>query len=94
MPDLVSYLSGDVLAAQLAGSAVPCWPRYCAGQSLGRFTGRGQWRDARLHGFATWTEWLPSLLSNTSPTERQVAWTRLCQRGLEVHDRSGQEAIR
>lgn len=89
VPDLVSYLPGDVLAAQLAGTAVPCWCRYCAGQPLGRFTGRAQWRDARLHGFATWTEWLPSLLSSASPTERQVAWTRLCQRGLEAHDRFG-----
>ena len=89
VPDLVSYLPGDVLAAQLVGTAVPCWCRYCAGQPLGRFTGRTQWRDARLHGFATWTEWLPSLLSNASPVERQVAWTRLCQRGLEAHDRFG-----
>jgi DNA modification methylase len=89
VPDLVSYLPGDVLAAQLAGTAVPCWCRYCAGQPLGRFTGRMQWRDARLHGFATSTEWLPSLLSNASLTERQVAWTRLCQRGLEAHDRFG-----
>jgi hypothetical protein len=72
VPDLVSYLPGDVLAAQLAGTAVPCWCRYCAGQSLGRFTERAHWRDARLHGFATWTEWLPSLLSNASLTERQV----------------------
>ena len=67
VPDLVSYLPGDVLAAQFAGTAVPCWCRYCAGQSLGRFTERAHWRDARLHGFATWTEWLPSLLSNASP---------------------------
>jgi DNA modification methylase len=89
VPDLVSYLPGDVLAAQLAGTAVPCWCRYCAGQSLGRFTGRTQWRDARLHGLAAWTEWLPGLLSSASPTERQVAWTRLCQRGLEAHDRFG-----
>jgi len=85
VPDLVSYFPGDVLA----GTAVSCWCRYCAGQSLGRFTGRTQWRDARLHGFATWTEWLPSLLSNASLTERQIAWTRLCQRGLEAHDRFG-----
>jgi DNA modification methylase len=89
VPDLVSYLPGDVLAAQLAGTAVPCWCRYCAGQSLGRFTERAHWRDARLHGFATWTEWLPSLLSNASLTERQVAWTRQCQRALEAHDRFG-----
>lgn len=87
--DLVSYYPGDVLAAQLAGDAVPCWCRYCAGQSLGRFTGRVQWRDARLHGLAIWTEWLPSLISNASPAERQVTWTRLCQRGLEAHDRFG-----
>jgi hypothetical protein len=87
--DLVSYLPGDVLAAQLADTAVPCWCRYCAGQSMGRFTGRTLWRDARLHGLASWTEWLPSLLSNASLTERQVAWTRLCQRGLESHDRFG-----
>jgi DNA modification methylase len=89
VPDLVSYLPGDVLAAQLAGTVVPCWCRYCAGQSLGRFTARAQWRDARLHGLAAWTEWLPGLLSSASPTERQVAWTRLCQRGLEAHDRFG-----
>ncbi len=89
VPDLVSYLPGDVLAAQLAGPVVPCWCRYCAGQSLGRFTGRAQWRDARLHGFAAWTEWLPGLLSSASPAERQVTWTRLCQRGLEAHDRFG-----
>jgi hypothetical protein len=89
VPDLVSYLPGDVLAAQLAHTVVPCWCRYCAGQSLGRFTGRGQWRDARLHGFAAWTEWLPGLLSSASPTERQISWTRLCQRGLEAHDRFG-----
>lgn len=89
VPDLLSYLPGDVLAAQLAGAAVPCWCRYCAGQSLGRSTGRPQWRDARLHGLAAWTEWLPGLLSSASPTERQVAWTRLSQRGLEAHDRFG-----
>jgi hypothetical protein len=89
VPDLVAYLPGDVLAAQLADTAAPCWCRHCAGQSLGRFTGRMQWRDARLHGLATWTEWLPSLLSHASITERQVAWTRLCQRGLEAHDRFG-----
>jgi hypothetical protein len=89
VPDLVSYFPGDVLAAQFAGSAVPCWCRYCAGQSLGRFTGRAQWRDARLHGLATWTEWLPGLLSSASLTERQAAWTRLCQRGLQAHDRFG-----
>ena len=87
--DLVTYLPGDVLAAQLTGSAVPCWCRHCAGQSLGRFIGRTQWRDARLHGLATWTEWLPSLLSNASLTERQVTWTRLCQRAPEAHDRFG-----
>lgn len=89
VPDLVSYIPGGVLAAQLSGGTVPCWCRYCAGQSLGRFTGRTQWREARLHGFAAWTEWLPSLLSNASLTERQVAWTRLCQRGLATHDRFG-----
>jgi len=89
--DLVSYLRGDVLAAQLADTSVPCRCRYCAGQSLARFTGRAQWREARLHGLAVWTEWLPSLLSNASLTERQVAWTRLCQRGLEAHDRFGAE---
>jgi hypothetical protein len=41
-------------------------------QPLGRFTERMQWRDARLHGFDTWTEWLPSLLSNAALTRQQA----------------------
>jgi len=50
-------------------------------------------RDARLHGFAAWTDWLPGLLSSASPAERQVAWTRLCQRGREAHDGLGADGV-
>jgi DNA modification methylase len=88
--ELVSYLPGDLLAERFGGMPdAVCHCRYCGGQSLTRFTGRAEWRHARLHGFAVWTEWLSSLLSDASLTQRQLSWTRLCQRGIEAYDGFG-----
>ncbi len=84
--ELVSYLPGDSLAERFNGVPAPvCDCRYCGGQPLTRFLGRAEWGQARLHGFAVWTEWLPSLLSEAPLTQRQLSWTRLCQRGIQAH---------
>ena len=85
--DLMSYLPGDVLATRISGMLSPvCHCRYCGGRLLSRFTGRAEWGPARLHNFAVWTEWLPGLLSDASPANRQLSWNRLCQRAVEAHD--------
>ncbi len=85
--ELLAYLPGNVLARRLGNAPSPiCHCRHCDGRSLSRFTGKSEWLDARLHNFAAWTEWLPSLLADASPMQRQLSWIRLCQRGIERYE--------
>jgi hypothetical protein len=88
--ELVSYIRADMLVERFRGTQAPsCHCRYCGGQALTRFTSRAEWRDARLHGFAVWTEWLPGLLSDASLTRRQLSWARLCQHGAAAFGEFG-----
>jgi len=85
--ELLTYLSGNELARRFGNAAGPiCHCKHCDGRSLSRFIGKSEWLDARLHNFAAWTEWLPGLLADASPMQRQLSWIRLCQRGIERYD--------
>jgi hypothetical protein len=85
--ELVTYLPGNVLSGLSNDASDPvCHCRHCSGRSLSRFVGRTEWLDARLHGFAIWTEWLPSLLADASLTQRQLSWIRLCRQGIDRYD--------
>lgn len=85
--ELVAYQPGDFMAGRFSdASSLICHCRHCGGRSLSRFVGRTEWLDARLHSFAVWTEWLPSLLADASLTQRQLSWIRLCQQGIQRYD--------
>lgn len=85
--ELVAYKPGNWLVARSGDSASSiCHCKHCNGRSLSRFVGRNEWLDARLHSFSVWTEWLPSLLTDASLTQRQLSWIRLCQRGIESYE--------
>ena len=87
--ELVAYQPGDFMAGRFSdASSLICHCRHCGGRSLSRFVGRTEWLDARLHSFAVWTEWLPSLLADASLTQRQLSWIRLCQQGIQGTIRS------
>jgi DNA modification methylase len=85
--DLVTYLPGSVLADRFGDTRGPmCRCQHCGQRWLTTFLGRGDWRDARLHGVAILMEWLPGLTAGTSRAHRMMAWTRLCQQGIDGHD--------
>ncbi len=85
--DLVAYVQGSVLADRFGDTRGPlCRCQHCGQRWLTSFLGRGDWRDARLHGVAVLMEWLPGLTGETSRAHRMMAWTRLCQQGVDGHD--------
>jgi DNA modification methylase len=85
--DLVTYVPGAVLSDRFGDSPGPvCRCRHCGQRRLTSFLGRGEWHQARLHGVAVWTEWLPSLVGEASLAEREQTWIRLCQHGIEQHN--------
>ena len=85
--DLVAYVQGSELADRFGDTRGPmCRCQHCQQRWLTTFLGRGDWRDARLHNVAVLMEWLPGLTGETSRAHRMMAWTRLCQQGVDGHD--------
>jgi hypothetical protein len=84
--DLVHYVKGSALADGFGDKAGPlCGCRHCRQRRLTSFLARGDWRDARLHGVAVWTDWLPDLVDQPSLTDRQRYWSSLCRLGIDGH---------
>lgn len=85
--DLVTYMAGNELADHFGDARGPmCRCPHCQQRWLTTFLSRGDWRDARLHNVAVLMDWLPGLTAGTSREHRMMAWTRLCQQGIDGYD--------
>jgi hypothetical protein len=88
VPDLLAYVRGGLLADRFGDRrAPPCRCARCGGRGIVRFLGEEDWKDARLHGVAVWTEWARNLLYPDSPHGRRRYWRRLCRDAIAAHAR-------
>ncbi|GAA0338796.1 hypothetical protein GCM10010151_30540 [Actinoallomurus spadix] len=88
VPDLLTYVRGSVLADRFGDRAAPpCRCARCGGRSIAGFLRQEDWKDARLHGVAVWTEWARNLLYPDSPEGRRRYWRRLCRDAIAAHAR-------
>ncbi|MEV5703531.1 hypothetical protein [Actinoallomurus sp. NPDC052274] len=88
VPDLLSYVRGGVLADRFGDRpAPPCRCVRCGGRSIAGFLRQEDWKDARLHGVAVWTEWARNVLYPDSLDGRRRYWRRLCRDAIAAHAR-------
>ncbi|MCO5973145.1 hypothetical protein [Actinoallomurus soli] len=88
VPDLLAYVRGSVLAERFGDRpAPPCRCARCGGRSIVSFLRQEDWKDARLHGVAVWTEWARNLVHPDSPDGRRRYWRRLCRDAIAAHAR-------
>ncbi|MCO6003408.1 hypothetical protein NE236_00260 [Actinoallomurus purpureus] len=88
VPDLLSYVRGSVLADRFGDRPAPlCRCARCGGRSIVSFLRQEDWRDARLHGVAVWTQWARNLLYPDSLAGRRRYWRQLCREAIAAHAR-------
>lgn len=88
VPDLLAYVRGGVLADRFGDRpAPPCRCARCGGRGIVGFLRQEDWKDARLHGVAVWTEWARNLLYPDSLDGRRRYWRRLCRDAIAAHAR-------
>ncbi|MEV4569515.1 hypothetical protein AB0K12_37620 [Nonomuraea sp. NPDC049419] len=89
MPELLRFSSAKFIADLYANTVPPtCTCSRCQGRPLDGFLGltNATKAAAHAHNSATWNAWLPELLEQPTPADRQIWWRARCKQAVQAHE--------